>query len=686
MGEGEDLVKEVKKQFENADDIVARKNEENVFFLEERDQKFEFLVRKEKQNYLIKHLSNNNSFRTIYEFPADKEPNYENMKRAFESLCIISADIRDQTEISKLWGVFLRKVQNRCGLEDNRPIHDFVNDPQFRDYDLDPKPRTFEEFKGWVDVLIDPRLEKKYLEKDVEEWFNAWITPKFVDKETAGRVINYINKKSQKKLPKAKVRELINFEGKYNQEKIQLSVKEYTDLIAEELLNTFEIITLSDTREMLFKRNIAYIKDKIPLIKVLRAKLKTMPKGTYCSSKENVLENMRDGTLIDRDSLCYNPWIIPFQNGIYNVKKDKFYKSDRGLNFFYEIPHNFDPNSNYDCPKFKKALVKWLDKKIYRIDPDNPKKMEKTAYRKGERTVLLNDIFEIIGYCMSMNNKYKKAFLNHGETDSAKTTFTNIITEVIGEENISASSLQNLVDSNFGTNAIKDKILNINPDLPNTKIYNSGIFKALTGGDREIQVEKKNGPHYEIKPITKLMFNANKIPPVHDVNDDAFYNRWILILFPNKFNHKYQNVIRDFEKQIISDKSEIQGIIHESIEGFKRLIDRGGFREELVKNAEHTWKYKSDPLYAFIYDNCKRDPNGRIEKETFIEEYNEYRGKRDLSGVSKRSITIKLQKRNIKSKRLRENGERKYFYIGIKWKENIKLANNSGKIDVNSLF
>ena len=115
-------------------------------------------------------------------------------------------------------------------------------------------------------------------------------------------------------------------------------------------------------------------------------------------------------------------------------------------------------DKHYQCPKFKKLLVQWIDEKVYY---DRDKTMRKFGYRKGKRKILLNDIFEMIGLCMTMNMRFKTAFLNYGPKDSGKTQFYNIIMNLIGFDNISNTSLQRMGKDQFGAENMDEVFLKI---------------------------------------------------------------------------------------------------------------------------------------------------------------------------------------------------------------------------------
>ena len=74
--------------------------------------------------------------------------------------------------------------------------------------------------------------------------------------------------------------------------------------------------------------------------------------------------------------------------------------------FPYQIQHDYLVDKEYNCPKFEALLEQWLDK-------------------KGETTI--DDIYELIGYTLSMNVGMKTAVFLYGPTNTGKSQFINIL-------------------------------------------------------------------------------------------------------------------------------------------------------------------------------------------------------------------------------------------------------------------
>ncbi len=409
--------------------------------------------------------------------------------------------------------------------------------------------------------------------------------------------------------------------------------------IAKTLITEFDIITLDDTHQMLVKSNNSY-KFKEPNFFNRLNELINETALPYSSAVSNITQDIKHRTLYNRDDFCYDKWVINFENGYYDIESDVFFPNG-DLKFFYEIPHQWD-DKEHDCSKFKQALKDWLGK-------DNPVKP--------------NDIFEMIGLIMSMNTSYKKAFFFYGNKDSGKTTLQSIIMELIGKRNISEISLQRL-SQRFGTHGMQFKILNMCGELSDRIIIETDQIKLLIGGDKYIHAEPKGRDFYIFRNTVKLLFASNFIPRVLNIDDDAFFDRFILINFPNSFKKN-----PDFVETIIGDEEELRGIIYESVMGFKRLRERGNFRKEIVEHTNFTWKYKSDSLFAYIHDFCQSEVNNECSSSDFLEKYNDYRMKRKERQITSKGLTKELSRFGIFKNRTTIDNQREYVFKGISIRE-----------------
>lgn len=417
--------------------------------------------------------------------------------------------------------------------------------------------------------------------------------------------------------------------------------------IADGLILDYDLITMQDTGELMVRQGNIYSLDTKEFYKDLAGRIRRIGYKSYSTLKNHVMNYIKDTTKFDRANFCFDNWIINFQNGYYDVITGKFRDNryHKGKIFCYEIPHEYK-SGNFDCPLFEKSLSEWL---------------------AGNSVITKEDVYEMIGYSMTMNTNLKTAFFIYGEKNSGKTTYQSILEHLIGHKNRKAISLQRLSKDQFGTYGLQFKILNMVGDMSSMRLDDVSIFKVLTGGDKYVEAEKKGGKQFTFRNIVKIWYNANEIPSIRN-NDDAFYSRWILTHFANCFPLSSPNTETNLNEKICGNHNEVQAILHKCVEGADRLYKRGYFRQELSKNSRHIWRYEAESLYAFLYDNCEIKKNEYVTCDDFIDKYTDYLFRRKKRPNSRNAITSGLERHNVIKDRL-NTGNRDYIYKNITWKK-----------------
>jgi len=413
-----------------------------------------------------------------------------------------------------------------------------------------------------------------------------------------------------------------------------------------------KIKSMSDSRQLMLKRGNIYTPNIKEFTEYLSGVIDKYKTG-YRNVKNDVLEKFKDAHLFERDKFCREPFILNFPNGYYDIVKDKFIKPKHSKKtFFYEIPHEYK-EGDYQCPKFMNALKKWLG--------------------VGNKVAPI-DMFQFIGYSMTTNVGQRKSFLIKGETKSGKTQFQEILKYLIGKENTSGISLQMLGDDKFSSSSLEWKILNVFDDLPQKGLSDVSLFKIIAGGGSTFPVRRMHTEWYDAFNTVKLWYNTNIIPMTKATEDDSFFNRWIIIIFPNEFKEdnpdsNYED-IPEFYKTIIEDDDEIQGIIHYCIKALRILYKDKHFRKELSVNSRKIWEYESDPKYAFLDEYTVKDHKESIAVKNLRKWINIYISIRYPSG-RRRFITpaglTKYMEICGYEKKQESKGSKNRVYKGLKY-------------------
>ncbi|GIU71192.1 MAG: hypothetical protein KatS3mg003_0671 [Candidatus Nitrosocaldaceae archaeon] len=135
--------------------------------------------------------------------------------------------------------------------------------------------------------------------------------------------------------------------------------------------------------------------------------------------------------------------------------------------------------------------------------------------------------------------EYQKATMLIGPSDNrygnnGKNTYLVLIESMLGYDNVSHISLQDLEYNRFATAELDGKLANIFADIKRLELTSTSILKALIS---KILLEKKFANPFTLHPKAKLIFSCNELPEVND-HTDAWFRRWSIHEFLVKFDGK----------------------------------------------------------------------------------------------------------------------------------------------------
>lgn len=208
-------------------------------------------------------------------------------------------------------------------------------------------------------------------------------------------------------------------------------------------------------------------------------------------------------------------------------------------------------------------------------------------------------ILEVIASCFIVDPEIKrllsKFFVFVGGGGNGKGTLLQIITKILGRQNISACSISELVDEKYFNNLI-GKLANLGDDIQNEPINRNQMkrLKNLSSGD-EIQVRRlyENATTVQLSPT--LIFTSNN--KVKTFDKDYSYKRRVvwcpMYTKPNSIDPK-------FISKLTTDEA-LEYWIRLLIEAYKRLYKNGQFTEsEKVQNFTEEYHRENDSTIEYV--------------------------------------------------------------------------------------
>lgn len=315
--------------------------------------------------------------------------------------------------------------------------------------------------------------------------------------------------------------------------------------LAEYLTKKYNIITVGEKeREMFVYRDGYYVKAENEVVypEVQRILGEQVTKN----AKTETFHKIADMTSHPRSVFASAPTnLIPLKNGVYDTKTKTLLPHSSEYRFVYQFPIVYDPLAI--CPKTEAFLEQVLT-------PEQRPVVE-----------------EWLGYYFHRMYVFKKAIIFVGEGDTGKTTLLETIIHLLGKENISSVSLHKMSSDKFAAAHLYEKHGNLVDELSAKDITDTGNFKIATGGG-SITAEYKYGNQFSFLNFSKLTFACNRIPDVADFNDEAYFNRWMVIRFEKTIEKKVSNFIAT-----LTTEEERSGLFNLAMAGLERLLENDSF-------------------------------------------------------------------------------------------------------------
>ena len=358
---------------------------------------------------------------------------------------------------------------------------------------------------------------------------------------------------------------------------IRSNPKKGKHLVAQSLVEKYQIITIAgdNTSTIYIYNKGIYIEGE----KILRKELQEMYGEEATSNvKSEVITKIQDMTFTTLEETKRDNYnLLPVANGVFDLTTSKIIDYKPDYYFFAKLPVAYNPESK--CPIHKQFFSEILDEKDIRL------------------------VQELFGFCLYRKIFLKKAFILVGAKNTGKSTFLKALTNMLGLTNVCGVSLQKLTNDKFSIGNLFRKYANIYDDLDSQGINNHGAFKIASGGG-VVSGEKKFGDEFQFISYAKSVFACNKIPDVKDIDDDAYFDRWILLNFNKDIAH-----IDPFLDEKLNKPEEVSGLLNWSIGGLKRLLKYKSFSNYMTSEDTRLCMLKnSNSISSFAQDWLTSDP------------------------------------------------------------------------------
>jgi len=364
--------------------------------------------------------------------------------------------------------------------------------------------------------------------------------------------------------------------------------------------------------------------------------------------KSEIIEALKQGSRLNKPKDIKPTW-IQFKDLIIDIETGEEFKATSKYFATNPIPWSLNKERFIKTPIMNRIFEEWVGKDY------------------------VQTLYEILAYCLLPDYPIHRLFCFIGEGLNGKSCFLRLLTNFIGEDNVTSTELDTLLTSRFEITRLHKKLACQMGETNFSEINKTSIIKKLTGQDI-IGFEYKNKNPFDSFNYAKVLIATNNLPTTTD-KTVGFYRRWLIIDFPNKFSEE-----KDILKDIPKEEYEILAV--KSLIILKELIDKRKFHKEgTIEEREKKYEEKSDPLEKFMKEfTDDTDPEGSIPKWEFEKTLNEWLKENRFRSMVDRTITKRMKENNIEDGRVYvkwfegnfETKKQVRAWLGVKWKEKQK--------------
>lgn len=272
-----------------------------------------------------------------------------------------------------------------------------------------------------------------------------------------------------------------------------------------------------------------------------------------------------------------DPRYIRFNNCLYNLETGRTEDFSPDKIVTNRIPHDYNQSV-----KVNQTIEKFFH--------------DVTCGDDGIKELLL----QFIGYCMYSDITAQNAFILTGKGANGKSTFLDMLREMLGEENTSELMIKDFSER-FSKIKIVGKLANLGDDIDDKYVDDPSTFKILSAGGR-LTVEQKFMDPVSYTSKAKMIFTTNRMPKIND-RSDAIMRRLIIVPFKAKFDKNSPDYDPNIGKKL-ADEDAMEYLIVLAVEALKRFLAAGStFPEpQAVLDEKANYEQYNNPIVAFICD------------------------------------------------------------------------------------
>lgn len=357
---------------------------------------------------------------------------------------------------------------------------------------------------------------------------------------------------------------------------------------------------------------------------------------------------------LSQDELNQNGYLLNCKNGVVDLKSGELLPHDRSLLMTKNTDISYDAATT--CPTWISFLQSIMKNENGEVKQD-----------------LIDFLQKAIGYTLTGDTSEQVAFFLWGTGRNGKSTFINIVKEILGDYGKQTNS--DTFTSKMNDNGINNDVARLHGarfvsavESEDGQKLSESLIKQLTGGE-PITARFLRKEFFEFIPEFKIFFTTNHKPIVKG-DDEGIWRR--IRLIPFTYTVPKEEVDKQLPEKL---RAELPGILRWAVEGCMKWQQEGLGEPEEVRAATDEYKEEMDLLSNFLDECCVVMPVAKVAVNDIHKEYMKWAEENGEYPMKQRAFSNRLQMKGF-SKR-KSTGNRTFFFgIGLMNDYKDKLPNS----------
>jgi P4 family phage/plasmid primase-like protien len=215
---------------------------------------------------------------------------------------------------------------------------------------------------------------------------------------------------------------------------------------------------------------------------------------------------------------------------------------------------------------------------------------------------------EVFGYLLTADTRQQKIFLIIGPPRSGKGTIARVLRKLVGEGNVAGPTLASLA-APFGLSQLVGKSVAIVADARiSARTDQATVVEHLLSisGEDKRTIDRKHQTAIHCQLPTRFLILSNELPRLFDASG-TIVSRFVLLQTAKGYLGREDHGL---ESKLLL---ELPGILLWAIDGWKRLLERGRFKQpEGSGDAVEQMTRLASPVTGFVCDRCTLEATATV--------------------------------------------------------------------------